>query len=274
MRPAAGAGAAGVGRGRPAREGASDVTEDQAFVRAVVDGPGDETPRLVYADWLDDRGDPRGPYLRAEWEAVGRRTRRVRRADLVRLCGLARGLDPAWVARVSRPPLGACLEHLPSRATDEFGFGPRLTADDLAAFERRHGVSLPAEYRAFMLNHNGRPMPPCEVAIPAAIHPDDNHPWDTSFDVGDFMVIAPRGGLPSGRKPCPDEAWVEDQPDGRLVYIADDSIRTGTYGYYLGVSGDRWGRVYYHHKHLEVRYPLVADSFPRFLAALKPTRRR
>ncbi len=46
------------------------MNEDEAFIRVIVDSPGDDTPRLVYADWLDDRGDPRGPYLRAEaqWE--------------------------------------------------------------------------------------------------------------------------------------------------------------------------------------------------------------
>ena len=44
------------------------MNEDEAFIRAIVDNPGDDTPRLVYADWLDDRDDPRGPYLRAEFE--------------------------------------------------------------------------------------------------------------------------------------------------------------------------------------------------------------
>jgi len=33
------------------------VSEDEAFIRTIVDGPGDDTPRLVYADWLDDRAD-------------------------------------------------------------------------------------------------------------------------------------------------------------------------------------------------------------------------
>lgn len=31
-----------------------------------MDGPGDDTPRLVSADRLDHRADPRGTYLRAE----------------------------------------------------------------------------------------------------------------------------------------------------------------------------------------------------------------
>ena len=42
------------------------MTEDEAFIRAIVQSPGDETARLVYADWLDDRDDPRGTYLRTE----------------------------------------------------------------------------------------------------------------------------------------------------------------------------------------------------------------
>jgi uncharacterized protein (TIGR02996 family) len=35
------------------------VTDDEAFIGAIVDAPGDDAPRLVYADWLDERGDPR-----------------------------------------------------------------------------------------------------------------------------------------------------------------------------------------------------------------------
>jgi uncharacterized protein (TIGR02996 family) len=33
------------------------VTDDEAFIRAIVDAPGDDAPRLIYADWLDERGD-------------------------------------------------------------------------------------------------------------------------------------------------------------------------------------------------------------------------
>jgi uncharacterized protein (TIGR02996 family) len=39
--------------------------DDDAFLRTIVDHPGADLPRLVYADWLDDRDDPRGPFLRA-----------------------------------------------------------------------------------------------------------------------------------------------------------------------------------------------------------------
>ncbi len=54
------------------------MTDDQAFLRAVCENPDDATPRLIYADYLEERGD----------------------ADRARL--LRGGADPAAVARVSR----------------------------------------------------------------------------------------------------------------------------------------------------------------------------
>jgi uncharacterized protein (TIGR02996 family) len=38
------------------------------FVRAVLDSPDDDNPRLVCADWLDERGDPRGEFIRVQCE--------------------------------------------------------------------------------------------------------------------------------------------------------------------------------------------------------------
>jgi uncharacterized protein (TIGR02996 family) len=34
------------------------MTEEAAFVAAILAAPRDDTPRLVFADWLDERGDP------------------------------------------------------------------------------------------------------------------------------------------------------------------------------------------------------------------------
>src|SRR5688572_23204038 len=88
-------------------------TDDEAFIRAIVDAPGDDAPRLVYADWLDERGDPRGAHLRAERDVLGfphdsRRSKDGRG----HLQQMAVALDPVWVARVSRPPAGVCCDHL------------------------------------------------------------------------------------------------------------------------------------------------------------------
>ncbi len=42
--------------------------DEVAFLRAIAAEPEDDLPRLVYADWLDDRGDPRGEYIRVAVE--------------------------------------------------------------------------------------------------------------------------------------------------------------------------------------------------------------
>ena len=119
------------------------MNEDEAFIRAIVDSPGDDTSRLVYADWLDDRSDPRGTYLRAEREAVVT-------GDISRLKELAVGLDPVWVARVSLPPVGVCCDGLSWMERGELA-----TREDVAQFEARFGITLPPAYRGFLLNYNG-----------------------------------------------------------------------------------------------------------------------
>jgi uncharacterized protein (TIGR02996 family) len=38
------------------------VSPEQSFLDALRDDPFDDTTRLVYADWLEDRDDPRGKF--------------------------------------------------------------------------------------------------------------------------------------------------------------------------------------------------------------------
>jgi len=40
------------------------MTEERAFLTAILERPDDDTTKLVYADWLEEQGDPRGAYLR------------------------------------------------------------------------------------------------------------------------------------------------------------------------------------------------------------------
>ncbi len=44
------------------------MTEEEAFLRAVTENPEDDTPRLIFADWLDDHDDPRGSFIRVQCE--------------------------------------------------------------------------------------------------------------------------------------------------------------------------------------------------------------
>jgi uncharacterized protein (TIGR02996 family) len=40
------------------------MSEERAFLAAITANPADDLSRLVYADWLDERGDVRGEFLR------------------------------------------------------------------------------------------------------------------------------------------------------------------------------------------------------------------
>ena len=45
------------------------MTEDEAFLQDILASPDDDAPRLVYADWLEDHGDPdRAAFIRVQCE--------------------------------------------------------------------------------------------------------------------------------------------------------------------------------------------------------------
>ena len=46
------------------------MTEDEPFLRTLLANPDDRVSRLVYADWLDERADPRAEFLRVEARAA------------------------------------------------------------------------------------------------------------------------------------------------------------------------------------------------------------
>jgi uncharacterized protein (TIGR02996 family) len=44
------------------------MTHDDAFIQAILEDPDDMSLRLIYADWLDERDDPRGQFIRTRVE--------------------------------------------------------------------------------------------------------------------------------------------------------------------------------------------------------------
>ncbi|HEY1190296.1 MAG TPA: TIGR02996 domain-containing protein [Gemmata sp.] len=64
------------------------MNEEAGFIAALLAEPDDQTVLLVYADWLDERGDPRAEYLRVLVEE-GPHTERVAQ--------LGAALEPNWV---------------------------------------------------------------------------------------------------------------------------------------------------------------------------------
>jgi uncharacterized protein (TIGR02996 family) len=82
---------------------------DDAFIRAILAAPSNETRRLIYADWLEERGDPRGAFLRAQVAMTHLAPGDPRRAELHALLrGAGAAIDPDWVAAVSCVPIESC----------------------------------------------------------------------------------------------------------------------------------------------------------------------
>lgn len=42
------------------------MTYHDAFLQAILENPDEDAPRLIYADWLEERGDPRGEFIRIQ----------------------------------------------------------------------------------------------------------------------------------------------------------------------------------------------------------------
>ncbi len=233
------------------------MSEDEAFIRAIVDNPGDDTSRLVYADWLDDRDDPRGSYLRAEHEWANNRKKPAE----AKLRKLARPLDALWVACVSRPPLGVCVGE-----TKLFVRAKKPTTEKaIAAVERKYGVRFPTDYRAFLLNYNGGGFlyPPMR---------EGEEPDSTAFI--DYFC-----GVNLGRNDTDMEYLAE------LMFEGGNNVNRGSEWfpiggpdqervmYLLGVRGKYFGKVYAAEEPSEPWTndqwrSTVADSFAALLAEL------
>jgi uncharacterized protein (TIGR02996 family) len=75
---------------------------ERAFIRTIVENPDDDTARLVFADWLDERDDPRGPFIRTQCE-LARLAPDDRREDALR----------AEESRLSGPAIAAFVRSVP-----------------------------------------------------------------------------------------------------------------------------------------------------------------
>ena len=251
------------------------MTDDEAFLRAVVAAPGDEAPRLVYADWLDDRGDPRGAYLRAELKWNMAQTDEA--ASGLRKLGKA--LSPVWVYRVTRTPVGVCCDHLRFREA-----GPTVTEQAGGEIVEQAGLPLVPEHLAFLLNHNGG------IPDPKYYPRRGRHGIEVDDPERFFALV------PEGDPFCPIDTRHYADPDfharsefnvrfaaywfqfgtrqlhGDLAFLPLSKVRTlGMIA--LGTTGVRKGKVYqFNRDTLGQSQPpiLVAKSLPEFLHSIRP----
>lgn len=85
------------------------MSDEAAFLAAIRAAPTDDLPRLVYADWLDEHDRPGGGFLRAECELAALAPTDSRRAEVqAKIREAGQGVDPGWIAEVSRTPVENC----------------------------------------------------------------------------------------------------------------------------------------------------------------------
>jgi uncharacterized protein (TIGR02996 family) len=87
----------------------SFTAEDLVFLRAILDVPEDRNTWLIYADWLEDRSDPRAEFLRL---MVARSLMSdddpARPETEARLTQLRGELDSNWMMMFDPAPVGNC----------------------------------------------------------------------------------------------------------------------------------------------------------------------
>jgi uncharacterized protein (TIGR02996 family) len=77
------------------------MTPEEALLQAVCEQPDDQLTWLAYADWLEERADPRSRYLRAEVELRQLPEATVHSAALeAELQELRASLEPRWLRRI------------------------------------------------------------------------------------------------------------------------------------------------------------------------------
>ena len=89
------------------------MLDEEAFLNRILERPDDDVARLVYADWLDERGDTeslaKAEFLRGECELAELAPEEKRYGPLrEQLREVARPLDTDWLAAVSKLPIEEC----------------------------------------------------------------------------------------------------------------------------------------------------------------------
>src|SRR5262245_54103818 len=76
-----------------------DQNLEPGFLRAIIESPDDDELRLVFADWLEERDDPRGEFVRIEVEQARPGLDKLRQEkNSYRAHELLRAHEKTWVA--------------------------------------------------------------------------------------------------------------------------------------------------------------------------------
>jgi uncharacterized protein (TIGR02996 family) len=122
--------------------------DEEAFIRQILANPSDDSLRLVYADWLEERGDVRGELLRIQTELARMPSKDKRGASLrKRRKALQSSIDPEWLALLTALRYRAAFAALDRPLTPKDGVSEKRVAEG----ERRLGIRLPRALRDYYL---------------------------------------------------------------------------------------------------------------------------
>ncbi len=93
--------------------------DEQSLLRCVLESPADDMPRRAYADWLQDRGDPRGEFIGLQLELAALPTP-------PRIPGIKDELGGCTACSWGEP--GPCEYHRRALRIDQLYNGPGVAA--------------------------------------------------------------------------------------------------------------------------------------------------
>jgi uncharacterized protein (TIGR02996 family) len=124
------------------------MSDERGFLRAIQDNPEDDSLRLVYADWLEERGDPRSEYLRlvcalSSPECADQEVEKFHeRLQELRACA-----DPRWLAAVTTPWANLRYHRKTFALLGEKPVLSKVNVRKIERWESRCGASLPLSVR-------------------------------------------------------------------------------------------------------------------------------
>lgn len=74
--------------------------EEPTFLKQIVDAPEDDAPRLIYADWLSEHGDPRGELIQLQCRLAAEPDDANRRAMKIVENKLLKTYEALWLEHV------------------------------------------------------------------------------------------------------------------------------------------------------------------------------
>ena len=127
------------------------VSLDDAFLQAILEDPDSDGPRLVYADWLEEQGNPRGTFIRLQCVRA-----KLTRHDpgwkelLAQEAPLLRRFEEEWSKPVAR--LVDAIEY-------RRGFIERVHVSAARFLKAAHRLLQLAPIRAVQITHIGNLLP-------------------------------------------------------------------------------------------------------------------